>query len=222
MLASMAMVSGYVVQPLGGGGCCTARAGAARLPSPCLQADEGPLASVQSAFATYQRSQAEGMDFKQSVADAIAGEYDRDAITAEVEAVAVASPLVLFTWEASPACKKAINLLAETGATPTIVRLDDPWSEGNVRRAALGRLTGKSSVPSIWIGGEYIGGCDDGPSDDAPGLVPLAFRGALFGKLQAAGALPGAGKGAEEVTGEAVPTGTPVPTPVPAVADTSA
>lgn len=69
------------------------------------------------------------MDFKQSVADALAGEYDRDAITAEVKAVAEANPLVLFTWEASPACKKALKLLAETGAKPTIVRLDDPWSE---------------------------------------------------------------------------------------------
>ena len=224
MLASVSMVSSYVLQPLGGGGSCTARAGAARLPSPCLQADEGPLASVQSAFSIYQRSQAEGMDFKQSVADALAGEYDRDAITAEVKAAAEANPLVLFTWEASPACKKALKLLAGTGATPTIVRLDDPWSEGNVRRAALGRLTGKSSVPSIWIGGEYVGGCDDGPSDDAPGLVPLAFRGALFDKLQAAGALAGAGKGAGEVAGKVVPTGAPAPepAPTPTAPDTSA
>ena len=84
--------------------------------------------------------------------------------------------------------KKALKLIAETGATPKIVRLDDPWSEGNVKRAALGRLTGKSSVPSIWIGGEYIGGCDDGPSDSSPGLVPMAFRGTLQSKLEAAGA----------------------------------
>ena len=69
------------------------------------------------------------------------------------------------------------------------MRLDDPWDKGNVMRAALGRLTGKSSVPSIWVGGEYIGGCDDGPSDEAPGLVPMAFRGTLREKLEAAGAL---------------------------------
>ena len=63
-------------------------------------------------------TQAEGLDFKQSVADAIAGEYDREAITAEVQAAASASPLVLFTWESSPACKKALKLLAETGTLP--------------------------------------------------------------------------------------------------------
>ena len=44
-----------------------------------------------------------------------------------------------------------------------------------------------------------MGGCDDGPSDDAPGLVPLAFRGTLFDKLQAAGALQAAGKVASPV-----------------------
>ena len=104
---------------------------------------------------------------------------------------------MLFTWESSPACKKALKLIEETGASPKIVRLDDPWDKGNVMRAALGRLTGKSSVPSIWIGGEYIGGCDDGPSEAAPGLVPLAFRGTLREKLEAAGALgSSAGKAA--------------------------
>mmetsp|Transcript_26192 Transcript_26192/g.62036 ORF Transcript_26192/g.62036 Transcript_26192/m.62036 type:complete len:205 (-) Transcript_26192:154-768(-) len=199
MLASFAVVSGYMVQPLGSASCHARAAGAARLPSPCLQADDGPLAGAQAAFSIFQKSKAEGLDFKQSVADAIAGEYDREAITAEVQAAASASPLVLFTWESSPACKKALKLLAETGAVPTIVRLDAPWSEGNVRRAALGRLTSKSSVPSIWIGGQYVGGCDDGPSDDAPGLVPLAFRGTLFDKLQAAGALQAAGKVASPV-----------------------
>ena len=53
----------------------------------------------------------------------------------------------------------------------------------------MGRLTGKSSVPSVWIGGEYVGGCDDGPNDEAPGLVKLAFVGKLKPMLEAAGAL---------------------------------
>lgn len=157
-----------------------------------MQQEEGagPLASAQKAFEIFQQSKAEGMPFKQSVADAIAGEYDLAATTADVKSMAASAPLVLFTWESSPACKKALKLLAETGVEPKVIRLDDPWAEGNPRRAALGRLTGQSSVPSIWIGGEYIGGCDDGPdANEAPGLVPLAFRGQLFEKLSAAGAI---------------------------------
>jgi len=164
---------------------------AARLRGSAVQMQEdgaGPLAAAQKAFEIFQASKAEGMDFKQSVADAIAGDYDLGAVTAAVKETAASAPLVLFTWESSPACKKALKLIEETGARPKVVRLDDPWSEGNPTRAALGRLTGKSSVPSIWIGGEYIGGCDDGPSDVSPGLVPMAFRGTLREKLEAAGA----------------------------------
>ena len=159
-----------------------------------MQEGDGPLERAQEAFSIFQASKAEGLDFKQCVADAIAGQYDREALTAEVTAEASSAPLVLFTWESSPACKKALKLIAETGASPKVVRLDDPWEAGNPKRAALGRLTGKSSVPSIWIGGEYIGGCDDGPSDAAPGLVPMAFRGTLREKLEAAGAFEVVGK----------------------------
>jgi glutaredoxin 3 len=161
----------------------------AALRSSHLHMQEGPLAAAQAAFEIFQASKAEGMDFKQSVADAIAGEYDYEAVTTDVKSLASSAPVVFFTWESSPACKKALKLIAESGVSPKVVRLDDPWAEGHPKRAALGRLTGKSSVPSVWIGGEYIGGCDDGPSDAAPGLVPLAFRGTLREKLEAAGAL---------------------------------
>lgn len=100
MLAcSLVLATGYIAparpiaQPLHLG---RARAAAARLQSPSLQANDGPLASVQTAYTIFQASQAEGVGFKQAVADALAGEYDRDAITAEVQAAANASPLALF------------------------------------------------------------------------------------------------------------------------------
>ena len=183
MLATLSILSSaYVLQP-------PMSTITTRTTPLCMQEDDaGPLAAAQKAYSIFQASKAEGFDTKQSIADAIAGEYDRDAVTAEVTAAASSAPLVLFTWDSSPACKKALKYIEETGVSPSIVRLDDPWDKGNVMRAALGRLTGKSSVPSIWIGGEYIGGCDDGPSDAAPGLVPMAFRGTLQAKLEAAGA----------------------------------
>ena len=55
--------------------------------------------------------------------------------------------------------------------------IDQPWSDGNPIRSALGRRVGRTSVPAIFINGVYIGGCDDGPSSEAPGLIPLAFQG---------------------------------------------
>lgn len=41
----------------------------------------------------------------------------------------------------------------------------------------------------IFIGGVYVGGCDDGPTPTAPGLVPLAFDGTLRPLLEDVGAL---------------------------------
>jgi hypothetical protein len=39
-------------------------------------------------------------------------------------------------------------------------------------------MTGVSSVPSIWIKGVYIGGCNDGPMSWM-GLMPLRANGNL-------------------------------------------
>lgn len=198
MLFGTALLStGFVAGPAPRGGSVL------RVQPVSMQESVGPLAGVQKAYEIFQASKAEGMDTKQSIADAIAGEYDRDATLSEVQAVVSSAPLVLFTWDSSPACKKALKYIEETGVTPKVVRLDNPWAEGNPKRAALGRLTGKSSVPSIWIGGKYIGGCDDGPSDDAPGLVPLAFRGTLRQRLEAAGAFGDAAVGTVEPTAAA-------------------
>ena len=74
------------------------------------------------------------------------------------------------------------------GVEPKCVELDQPFSKGNPLRAELGRLVGRTSVPAIFIGGEYVGGCEDGPSDAAPGLLPLAFKGTLQEKIAAAAA----------------------------------
>ena len=43
------------------------------------------------------------------------------------------------------------------------VELDVDKKTGYPIRAELGKRTGRTSVPSIWIGGRFIGGCNDGP-----------------------------------------------------------
>ncbi|KAG7354974.1 glutaredoxin [Nitzschia inconspicua] len=130
-------------------------------------------------------------NFKQSMAITIAGDdYDSEQVQQEIRSIVDSNPCVMFIWESSPSCKKAIQAFDRMGdVTVKIVRLDDPWSEGNKMRAELGKMTGKPSVPSVWIGGEYVGGYDAGVSDQAPGLVTMAFQGTLRPKLQEAGAL---------------------------------
>ena len=53
--------------------------------------------------------------------------------------------------------------------------LSDERDDGNQLRAVLGRRTKRTSVPSIFIDGVYIGGMNDG----SPGLGPLAERSSL-------------------------------------------
>lgn len=137
----------------------------------------------------FQQAKAEGYDFKQSVAVAIAGDYDAADVRATIQGHVDAASCVLFTWENSPACKKAIQYLDVAGAKYTVVRLDDPWSEGNSLRAELGKMVGRSSVPCIFVGGEYVGGFDGGTGKDSPGILEMAFRGTLREKLTAVGAL---------------------------------
>jgi glutaredoxin-related protein len=140
-----------------------------------------------------QESSASGADFKQIIADVLAGEYDADAVNAKLDELINSAPCVMFIWEASPFSKKAVEAMEVAGADVKIVRLDAPWDEGNSLRAGLGKRTGRTSVPSIWIAGEYVGGFDGGVSEESPGIVNLAFRGTLLPKLEAAGAMKSTG-----------------------------
>ena len=64
------------------------------------------------------------------------------------------------------------------------LELNEMGDEGKALRAELAERTGRTSVPSTFIAGEGIGGCNDGP-----GLIPLKDEGRLEGMLKAAGAL---------------------------------
>ena len=53
-------------------------------------------------------------------------------------------------------------------------------------RSELASLTGRTSVPSIWIGGQYVGGYNDG---GLGGLATLYRSGKLRSMLEAVKAL---------------------------------
>ena len=59
--------------------------------------------------------------------------------------------------------------------------------DGPALRAELGELTGRTSVPAVWIrGAGFVGGCNDGPMG---GVNSLDQKGELKPLLEAAGAL---------------------------------
>lgn len=124
-----------------------------------------------------------GYTFKQTVADLVAGEYDREARSTSISLFIEKHPVAMYSFATCPFCRKAKDFLEENSIPYESIELDMlPGNEGNEIRSELGRMTKRTSVPSIFIGGNYIGGCNDGP-----GLLPLAREGKLDDLLQNAG-----------------------------------
>jgi len=81
----------------------------------------------------------------------------------------------MYTSDRCPYCVQAKSLLRQRGvASIEEVRIDLRPEE----RSTMMRLTGRRTVPQIFIGAIHVGGCDD--------LVALDRRGGLTALLQAA------------------------------------
>ena len=117
-----------------------------------------------------------------------AGEYDKSAVQSRIAREVVESPVVIYSYALSPFCSEAKELLDSLGVKYTEIELGAEWlpglmdGEGAAVRAELGALTGQTSMPHIFIGGESIGGLFTG----TPGLMPLQEAGELESKLRAA------------------------------------
>jgi glutaredoxin 3 len=81
----------------------------------------------------------------------------------------------MYTTAVCPYCVRAKQLLKARGVeTIEEIRIDQLPEERNAMVASTGRRT----VPQIFIGATYVGGCDD--------LMALDSRGALMPLLNAA------------------------------------
>jgi len=80
----------------------------------------------------------------------------------------------MYTTQVCPYCIRAKNLLKARGVdTIDEIRIDlDPS-----QRTAMMELTGRRTVPQIFIGDTHVGGCDD--------LIALDQRGGLMPLLEA-------------------------------------
>jgi glutaredoxin 3 len=81
----------------------------------------------------------------------------------------------MYTTQVCPYCVRAKSLLSQRGvAEIEEIRVDlDPE-----QRDRMMRLTGRRTVPQIFIGDTHVGGCDD--------LIALDQRGGLMPLLQGA------------------------------------
>ena len=77
----------------------------------------------------------------------------------------------IYTTGTCPYCRRAKQLLAERGVQELEeIRVDDDPQQ----RAEMMQITGRRTVPQIFIGGQHVGGCDDLYAlDERGGLVPM-------------------------------------------------
>ena len=81
----------------------------------------------------------------------------------------------MYTTQVCPYCTRAKALLKQRGVDQIDeVRIDlDP-----IQREQMMALTGRRTVPQIFIGDSHVGGCDDLVAlDRSGGLEPLLQRG---------------------------------------------
>ncbi|KAG7368965.1 dithiol-glutaredoxin protein [Nitzschia inconspicua] len=124
-------------------------------------------------------------DGKKALVKSLAGEYDATAIQTRINGLIDDNPVLMFSFTTCPFCIKAKQVLDDLGAKYTVIELDtDP--DGKAIRAEMADFVGRTSVPAIWIAGQFVGGCNDGPMG---GLVKLNDSGKLDGMLREVGAL---------------------------------
>ena len=87
--------------------------------------------------------------------------------------------VVVFSKSWCPFCIEANELLQSLGGDEVAVIQLDQRRDGSSIQSELASLTGRRTVPNVFIGGENVGGCDD--------VKALHRRGKLVKKLQQAG-----------------------------------
>ncbi|KAL1496465.1 hypothetical protein AB1Y20_016419 [Prymnesium parvum] len=97
--------------------------------------------------------------FKQWTAELAAGDFDAAAIDARLDREIGAHGVIMFSFSSCPFCKGAKELLDAKQAAYAVLELDED-EEGAALRARLGARTGRTSVPSVWIGGNCGGWTD--------------------------------------------------------------
>jgi len=126
-------------------------------------------------------TQGPGYQFKQFVANIVAGDYDDTATIKYIEEKIKSDKVVMFSFTTCPFCRRAKDMLEDQGIPYSVVELDElPGNTGNEIRASLGKMTKRTSVPNIFIKQSSIGGLNDG----MPGLVALIESNTLLQKLE--------------------------------------
>merc|ERR1712061_73981 len=87
----------------------------------------------------------------------------------EVKKIIASADVVFFDSSFCPFCRDAESHLQKNGIEFKKVDIAE-------HKPALKDLTGKTSAPSVWIKGTYVGGCNDG-TEPWHGVKPMLANG---------------------------------------------
>ena len=95
---------------------------------------------------------------------------------ADIRALIQKKDIVLFVSSSCPYCSDAISILKEKGHNFDVIEVSSS------QRSTLRSMTGMSSVPSCWVKGVFVGGCNDGP-EGWMGIAKMVRNGELAKRL---------------------------------------
>ncbi|KAL4452551.1 hypothetical protein ABPG75_008213 [Micractinium tetrahymenae] len=70
------------------------------------------------------------------------------------------NPVIVFSKTYCPYCSEVKSLFERLGVGAKVVELDE-LADGSSVQDAVGQVTGRRTVPQVFIGGQHVGGCDD-------------------------------------------------------------
>mmetsp|Transcript_123901 Transcript_123901/g.214475 ORF Transcript_123901/g.214475 Transcript_123901/m.214475 type:complete len:183 (+) Transcript_123901:66-614(+) len=104
-------------------------------------------------------------------------ETDASDAGGELQDMVKSADVVFFELEGCPFCRKAEEAMTAEGIEFKKVSIG-PF------KSALQQTTGKTSAPSVWIKGTYVGGCNDG-TEAWHGVLPMLKSGKFTEMLKA-------------------------------------
>lgn len=81
----------------------------------------------------------------------------------------MSEPVLVYSSRYCGWCSRALMLLSTKGVTPTVINVDTDRS----LRAEMEQLSGRRTVPQIFIGERHIGGYDDLRALDDAGQLDI-------------------------------------------------
>eukprot|EP00887_Chlorella_sp_A99_P002819 scaffold6.g2819.t1 len=78
--------------------------------------------------------------------------------------------VMIYSKTYCPYCSEVKGLFQSLGVPAKVVELDE-LADGNAVQEAVAQVTGRSTVPQVFVGGKHVGGCDDTLAAKASGKL---------------------------------------------------